>query len=138
VSRWVYWAIGAVVVVLCVVGVITYSGQKKDQEAQQKADQLVQKFEAAGLRAPQDTDILVRSFGTDGGNLCDNPASAIGRALLFDQLTNGGSFVGRRPVIADRDVIRGQALIMEVYCPDKLQEFRDKFDDLKTDDVIKD
>ena len=46
--------------------------------------------------------------------------------------------IGRRPVIVDRDLIRGEALILETYCPDELEEYRDKFDDLKFDDVIKD
>jgi hypothetical protein len=136
--RWIYWFVGLVVAVLCVVGLITYSGEKNDQEAQQKADQLIQKFEQSGLRTPQNKDIIIRSLGNDGGNVCENPASALGRAVLLDQLSNGASFVGHRPVIVDRDVIRGEALIMETYCPDKLEQFRDKFDDLKVDDVIKD
>jgi hypothetical protein len=136
--RWIYWFVGLVVVVLTVIGLITYSGEKKDQEAQDKAQQLTQKFEQAGLPVPEDQDIIVRSLGNDGGNVCDNPASALGRAVLFDQLTNGADFVGRRPVIIDRDLIRGEALILETYCPDKLDQYRDKFDDLKFDDVIKD
>jgi hypothetical protein len=136
--RWIYWFVGLVVVVLTVIGLITYSGEKKDQEAQDKAQQLTQKFEQTGLPVPEDQDIIVRSLGNDGGNVCDNPASALGRAVLFDQLTNGADFVGRRPVIIDRDLIRGEALILETYCPDKLDQYRDKFDDLKFDDVIKD
>jgi hypothetical protein len=87
---------------------------------------------------PKHQDIIVRSLGTDGGNVCDNPASALGRATLLDQLANRASFVGRRPVIVDRDIVRREALIMETYCPDKLDEYRDKIDDLKFDDVIKD
>src|SRR4029079_17863374 len=34
---WMYWVIGAVVLVLCIVGVITYSGNKQTAEAQAKA-----------------------------------------------------------------------------------------------------
>jgi hypothetical protein len=136
--RWIYWFVGLVVVVLTVIGLITYSGEKKDQQSQQKAQELIQKFEQAGLPVPEDQDIIVRSLGADGGNVCDNPASALGRAVLFDQLTNGADFVGRRPVIVDRDVVRGEALILQTYCPDKLEEYQDKFDDLKFDDVIKD
>ena len=51
---------------------------------------------------------------------------------------NGADFVGRRPVRVDRRVIQGQLLIMETYCPDKLQDFKDDFQDLKFDDVIND
>jgi hypothetical protein len=135
-NRWMYWSIGIVVVVLAVLGLITYSGKQDDQEAQQKAAQLSQKLEAAGLRVP-DQDILIRSLGTDGGNVCDNPASALGKATLHDQIANGADFVGRRPVIIDRRVVQGEALILETYCPDKLEDFRDEIDDLKFDDTLK-
>jgi hypothetical protein len=137
-QRLLFWIIGGVVVLLAIIGLITYSGQKADDEAQQKAQQLTQAFRQAGLPVPVNQDIFTRSLGTDGGAVCDNPASALGRATLLDQLVNGASTVGRRPVIVDRSILQGQALIMQVYCPDKLQEYRDKIDDLKTDDVIKD
>jgi hypothetical protein len=135
--RWLYWSVGAVVVVLVIVGLITYSGNKDDREAQQKAEQLTQKLEAAGLNAPEDQDIITRSLGTDGGAVCDNPASALGKAVLNDQITNGADFVGRRPVIIDKRVVQAEALILQVYCPEKLDAYRDKIDDLKTDDTLK-
>lgn len=134
-SRTWYWVIGIVLVVLCVIGVITYNQQKNDQEAQAKAQQLVTKFKAAGLPVPEDITILTRTLGTDGGVVCDNPASALGKALLADQITNGASFVGRRPVIFDRRFVLGEALILQTYCPEELQEYRDKIDNLKFDDT---
>ena len=70
---------------------------------------------------PADQSIIVSSLGTDGGAVCDNPANALGRAILFDQLTNGASQVGRRPIIADPRVLAGEALILQVYCPEKLR-----------------
>lgn len=133
-----YWIIGGVVLVLVVIGLIAYSGEKKDEEAQQKAQELTQKFERAGLPVPEDQDIIVRSLGADGGAVCENPANALGRALLNDQITNGADFVGRRPVIIDRRIILGEALILATYCPDELPEFRDKLNDYKVDDTIKD
>jgi hypothetical protein len=135
--RVMYWIIAGVLVVLAIVGLITYSSNTNDAEAQQKAQQLSQAFRQAGLAVPVNQDIITRSLGNDGGAVCDNPATALGRAIFLDQLTNGADFVGRRPVVGDRKVVQGQALIMQVYCPDKLQEFRDKFDDLKLDDTIK-
>jgi hypothetical protein len=137
-DRLVYGIIIAVLVLLAIIGVITYSSNEESAEAQQLAAELTQKFEAAGLRTPEDLDILVRSLGTDGGAVCENPGNALGRALLFDNLTNGASFVGRRPVIADTRLLQGELLILDTYCPETVQEFRDKFDDLKTDDVIND
>jgi amino acid transporter len=134
--RWIRWTVAGVVLVLIVIGLITYSGKKETQEAQQKAQQLTQKLENAGLRVPQDQDILVRSLGSDGGAVCDNPGNALGRAVLYDQLTNGADFVGRRPIIADRDIVRGEVLILDTYCPEKLDEYQDKINDLKYDDTI--
>lgn len=132
----VYWVVGGVVLVLIVIGLITYSGQKDDAAAQAKAQQLTQKFERAGLPVPADQDIIVKSLGTDGGAVCDNPADALGRALFNGQLTNGAAFVGQRPIIADRRVLVGEALILDTYCPEKLQQFRDKVGDYKVDDTI--
>jgi hypothetical protein len=133
--RWTYWAIGGLLVILCVIGIITYNTSRESERAEQLAAELTQKLEAAGL-TPPDMDVIVRSLGDDGGAVCDNPADALGRAILLDLMTNGASFVGRRPVIVDRDVIAGEALILETYCPDELPEFRDAFDDLKFDDTI--
>ncbi len=134
--RWLYWIAGAVVVVLVAVGLITYSGEKKTAEAEQKAQQLTQKFEQAGLPVPQDQDIIVKSLGTDGGAVCENPANALGKAIQNDMLTNGADFVGRRPVIVDRRLVVGEALILETYCPDKLDQYRNRIDELKYDDTI--
>ena len=131
-----YWIIGGVLVVLCVIGLITYGSNQRTEEAQAKAAQLSAAYAKAGLPVPSDQEAVERSLGTDGGNVCANPANALGRATLFDAMTNGGSFVGRRAVIIDRNVLAGQALIMQIYCPDKLQELRDKTKDLKTDDTI--
>jgi hypothetical protein len=137
-NRTLYWTIGIIAVVLCVIGLLTYSGQKDTKQAQAKAQELTQKFKAAGLEVPVNDDVFVRTLGSDGGTVCENPATALGRATLIDSLFNGASFVGRRPVIVDEKVIKGEALILETYCPDKLQEYKDKFDDLKTDDTLKD
>ena len=135
--RAIYWIIGGVLVVLAVIGLLTYSGNTRSEEATAKAQQLSQELERRGLGVP-DEDILVRSFGTDGGNVCDNPASALGKATLFDQMTNGASHVGRRAVIIDERILQGEAAILQVYCPDELAEYEEKLADLKFDDTIKD
>jgi hypothetical protein len=133
-----YWVIVGVLVVLCVVGLITYSSGSDDRQAQRKAEQLTQKFEDAGLAVPAKQEVFTRTLGTDGGAVCENPATALGKANLAARLVNGASFVGQRPVIADTDVLKGEALILETYCPDVLKEYQDKIDELKTDSVLKD
>ncbi len=60
------------------------------------------------------------------------------KAILADQISNGADFVGRRPVIIDRRMVLGEALILETYCPEELEEYQDRIKDLKTDDTIKD
>jgi hypothetical protein len=136
--RTIYWITGGVLVVLCVIGLVTYSGNKQTKEAQDKAQQLTQKLQAAGLRVPVDQDVFVRSLGSDGGAVCDNPATALGKATLIDTITNGADFVGRRPVIIDRKILQGEKLILETYCPEKLGAYQDKVNDFKTDNVLKD
>ena len=135
-DRVIYWIIGGAVLVLCIIGLFTYSEGQQNEQAEQLAGELTQKIEAAGFTAP-DQDILVRTLGDDGGVVCDDPAGALRVATLNDQISNGASFVGRRPVIIDNRLVAGEALILETYCPDELQGFREKFDDLKTDDTIK-
>jgi hypothetical protein len=68
--------------------------------------------------------------------VCESPGDALGRAMVLDQISNGADFVGRRPVIADSRVVQGEALILQTYCPDKLEEFKEDFDDLKFDDTL--
>jgi hypothetical protein len=135
-NRWMYWTIAIVLVVLAVIGLITYNTAKTNQQAKDKAQSLSQKFKAAGLPVP-DQDVIIRSLGTDGGAVCANPANALGKATLNDMIMNGADFVGRRPVIVDRRILLGEALILKTYCPDKLKEYQDKINKLKTDDVVK-
>lgn len=80
----------------------------------------------------------MRVLGTDGGATCTDPNEALNRAILLSQLANGAGGPGARPVIADSRVVRGQLLIIEVYCPDQLEEFQQFVDDLKTDGVVGD
>ena len=77
------------------------------------------------------------ALGDDGGAVCENPANALGKATLLDQISNGASFVGRRPVIFDRRFVLGEALILQIYCPDKRQAYQKKIDELKYDDTVK-
>jgi amino acid transporter len=135
--RWLYWAAGAVVVVLLVIGLITFSAEKKDQQSQAKAQQLTQKLQQAGLRVPPSQDTIISSLGTDGGPVCENPANALGKAVLFNLMRNGAGFVGERPVIVDRRIVEGERLILEIYCPDKLAKYQETIEHLEYENTIK-
>jgi hypothetical protein len=56
--------------VLAIIGLFTYSAGTDDREAQQKAAQLAQKLDAAGLPVPENQDQIVRALGNDGGAVC--------------------------------------------------------------------
>lgn len=135
--RWIYWLVGAVVVVLLVIGLITFSGEKKDAEAQAKAQQLTQAYQQAGLPVPPSQDTIITVLGTDGGAVCENPANALGKAALLDQIANGADFVGRRPVIVDSRVLKGETLILQTYCPEKLAKYEETIVHLKHEQTIR-
>jgi hypothetical protein len=138
-NRWLYRSLGVILVCLAIFGFIVYDAAQDNPDAQAKAADLTQKLEQAGLTAPADQDIIIAALGDDGGAVCENPANALGKAILADQLTNGASFVGRRPVIADHRFVAGEALILQVYCPEKLERFQqDIVDEYKFDDTVKD
>jgi hypothetical protein len=40
-------------------------------------------------------------------------------------------------VIIDPRILKGEALILQIYCPDKLAPYQDKVNALKTDQTIK-
>lgn len=135
--RTMYIIVGAVVVVLAIVGLIVYDTAQDNQAAQDKALQLTSAFEEAGLPVPADQEQIVATLGDDGGPVCANPANALGKATLLDSLTNGASFVGRRAVIVDPRILKGEALILQIYCPDKLAPYQDKVNALKTDATLR-
>ncbi|MER7251711.1 hypothetical protein [Kribbella sp. NPDC000426] len=131
---WIYVTACIVLGVLLIVGLLTFHSQKQTNEATQKADQLIAALAAAGARTP-DRDQIVRVLGNDGGATCANPNEALSKGTFLSLLTNGAAGPGIRPVIADSAIVRGQLLIIKIYCPDELNDFQQFVDDLKTDDV---
>lgn len=135
---WIYWALGLVFLVLLIVALFTYSSDREDQQAQQKADQLIEAFEAAGLPTPENSDVFTTAFGNDGGAMCDDPASALKKALFDVNLANGAATVGIRPIKADARVVQGELIALNIYCPEQLPDFEKFIQDKEYDDVIKD
>jgi hypothetical protein len=103
---------------------------KANRAAEDKADQLIASLQSDGLAAPA-KDQIIRVLGDDGGLVCADPGNALIRAALLGVLDNGAGGPGQRPVIADRKVVRGGLRIVQIYCPEKLDEARDLVDDLK-------
>lgn len=124
-----------VVVVLVILGVVAFAmwrGARATAEAETKADQLIQTLEAAGAEVTLSTESVARVLGTDGGATCRDPNAALSRSALFALISNGSGGPGARPVIAQDEVFRGQLAILQVYCPDELEEFQQFVDSLPT------
>ncbi|KFD43784.1 MULTISPECIES: hypothetical protein [Cellulosimicrobium] len=134
--RTIYVVAAVVVVALVVVALVARGSQETTTEAEQKADQLLVAFAAAGVPTP-DAEQVVRVLGDDGGATCEDPGGALSRATLLGQLVNGAAGPGIRPVVADNRVVRGQLLVIEIYCPDELAGFQDLVDGLHLDDTVR-
>lgn len=134
---WIYITACVLLAVLILIGLIAFNSARENAKAQDKADELIVALENAGARTP-DRDQIVRVLGDDGGATCDDPSDALRQATLHSLLTNGAAGPGARPIIADSRVVKGQLLIIEIYCPDELDDFRNFVDDFKTGDVAGD
>ncbi|GJF30940.1 hypothetical protein KNE206_36400 [Kitasatospora sp. NE20-6] len=134
--RWIY--IGAIVVLvgMVVVGLLTYTQQHATNDSYRKAAQLSDDLVAAGYPAVPDQGQIARLLGTDGGAVCENPAGALKNALWKVNLSNGATGPGQRPIVADARAVEAEAIVLNVYCPDQLDAFRNKLDDLETDDTV--
>ena len=130
-----YAVIAGALVLLLVICLVFYRRAEANQEAQDKANQLIAALQQAGVRAVPSQEQVVRVLGDDGGAICKDPASALRKALLFSQLTNGAGGPGMRPVIVDSKIFKGELLVIQIYCPDELPEFQKMVEELKTASV---
>lgn len=133
-NRTLYIVAGVLVVVLAVIALLTFRSGQSSQQADQKANQLIAALTAAGVRAPSQEQV-VRLLGDDGGAACDDPTAALRKGILLDRLMNGAAGPGMRPVIADTRAVKGQVLVMKIYCPDKLPTFQEFVDSLNLSDT---
>lgn len=129
-----YTVVAVAVLALMVAGLIVYRSARSTPQAEAKATQLIAALQEAGVRTPS-RDQIVRVLGEDGGAVCANPGSALNKAILLEQLTNGAGGPGTRPVIADSRVLKGEELVIQIYCPSQLPAFRQLVSKLKSADV---
>jgi len=127
-----YVVVSVILVILAVWAVIAFASARESKQADEKATELIQVLEDAGATATPRPEVVARVLGDDGGGVCANPNQALSRATLFGLLTNGTSGPGLRPVLVDNKVFRGQLAIIEVYCPDELEDFQQFVDSLET------
>ncbi|MFE0650048.1 hypothetical protein ACFVZH_15835 [Streptomyces sp. NPDC059534] len=132
----IYWGTIVILIGLVVTGLIRYENVKTDSKTLSKANQLQEALVKAGYPSP-DTDTIERLLGTDGGQVCEEPGNALKTALWKIQQANGAAGPGMRPVISDSKAVEVERIVLQVYCPDELDDFDDALDDLKTDDTVR-
>jgi hypothetical protein len=125
------------VVVLGVVMLAAWDYDRSSEEAERKAAELIAAYEAAGLPAPLGVEEVAGLLGDDGGAVCASADSDLAQGLLKLNLVVGGAFY-QRPVTVDRKTLEGLVLIVQIYCPEKLEDVRSFVDDHEFDDVIRD
>jgi Tfp pilus assembly protein FimT len=133
----IYIVVVTVFLLLTGLALISFHSGKQSREADAKAEQLRSALSTAGVVRVPTTDQIVRVLGDDGGALCADPNAALRRSTLYGLITNGAAGPGQRPVIADNRIVKGQLLVIEIYCPQYLKDFQEVVDDLKFADVAK-
>src|SRR4029079_7823957 len=98
---WIYIVVGAISIVLVVLGLVLFDSAKETQEAAAQADQHRAALHAVGVPAPP-RDEVVRVLGSDGGATCDDPNDALSRATLKSGMSNGAAGPGLRPAVLHR------------------------------------
>jgi hypothetical protein len=129
---WIYIVTVVVLVLLGVIAFVNFKTARDTAQAVDKAEEFTQVLTSAGADVTATPQQIARVLGEDGGAVCANPNSTLGRAALLDRIANGASGPGIRPVITDERFLQGQLAIIEVYCPDELEEFQQFVDDLQT------
>lgn len=132
--RVTYIVLAVIFVGAMIVFASIYNTNKKNDQAVDKANQLSAELASAGLPVPSAQQIY-NVLGDDGGAVCNAPANALVKSILYGQLTNGAAGPGQRPIIADNKMVQGVALIIKVYCPEQAEDFQQVVDDLKYADV---
>lgn len=133
--RTTFIVLGAIFTILAIVALFVFRSAKDSVIARQKADQLASAFRAGNLPEP-DRDQVIRTLGDDGGAVCADPESALKQAVLNGMLANGAAGPGQRPVLADRKVLQGEALIIQTYCPSELPAFTEYVANLDLNDEV--
>ena len=135
-NRTTYIVAGIAVVALTVIALLTFHSGKTSQQADQKATALIAALTAAGAPAPSKEQV-VQLLGDDGGAVCDDPNGSLRKGIFLGQLMNGAAGPGMRPVIADHRVVKGQLLVLKIYCPDEVPGFQELVDGLDLSDTVK-
>jgi len=131
---WIYVTAIVILAGLALWALLAFNTARNNQQADAKAERFIALVEASGLTAP-DKDQVARVLGEDGGAACANPNAALSRATLNSMLANGATGPGARPIISESRAVKGQLLIIEVYCPEHLDDFKASMEELNTENT---
>ncbi|MFD3707261.1 hypothetical protein ACFWUP_29345 [Nocardia sp. NPDC058658] len=134
--HWIYLTAGVLLVVFMLTGLFTFTQIHRSGQVDAKAQQLHDNLAEAGLPAP-DAKVIADALGEDGGSVCQNPNDPMIKARYQSAITNGAAGPGQRPVIAPNQSAQAVSLTIQVYCPERLQDYIDHLDTLKLDDTTK-
>jgi hypothetical protein len=111
-------------IILLTVGVVTWHSARSDRIAQQNAVLLRQALIDAGALTVPSQEQIIRVLGDDGGVTCADPDAALTKAVLLQQVATGSGGTGARPVSTGSSAVRGELLVISIYCPDQLARFQ--------------
>jgi hypothetical protein len=137
-SRRVWGWVIAIVCIAAVAGVLVVVWHHGEQsaEAQKKAVELKARAAALGIHTPS-VKILESIYGTDGGAVAATANSDLARAISIGGIGRQGEVNGR-PLIIDRQVLVWHYLVLSVYQPEKVAEFKKYLKSLATENVVVD
>jgi hypothetical protein len=127
--KWVYITIAVVIVALMVAGVLLYHQEKQSKASAAAAKEFVHALQVQGLPSPT-VEEAARMFGTDGGPYAKNLEQELQHAQYVWQLGTAGP--ASRPVILDGDFLKAARAFVMVYAPEKMAQFQQWVDGLKT------
>lgn len=135
--RWiVYTAAALLAVAVGVLMAVLYNSYHANQDrelAEEQAAELHAEFEKIGITAI-DEDTIVTVLGSDGGGFCTDTVALV-KATANLGSGNGASGPGNRPSVVDERRLAGDRLVVQVYCPEQLDEFDVYVDSLNLDET---
>ncbi|MFB7905004.1 hypothetical protein ACFXPX_22885 [Kitasatospora sp. NPDC059146] len=134
--RWIYLGSIVLLVAMLVTGLLSFTQLHATNLANEKAGELATRLGSAGYPVPT-RDQITHTLGEDGGAVCADPANALNQAQWTYGMSNGAGGPGQRPVLSDREVVKAEAIVLSVYCPDRLAAIQDKIDDLDLRDTVR-
>ncbi|MGC4933474.1 hypothetical protein ACLQ3C_07300 [Gordonia sp. DT30] len=116
-TKTIYWIVGGVIAVLLVVMVASYDYSRDNDQALDKAQELIDSYHRAGLRTAMSAPRVAQVLGDDGGIICTATSSEAQLGYLKTQIGVGGEFYVR-PILLQENVFQGLRLIVDTYCPE--------------------